>query len=108
MWIVELLNASVEAELDALPDDMLARFWHIVDLIEEVGLEQVRGPHVDHIEGRLWEIRCKGRAGIARALYVTGKGKRVVIVRAFVKKTQKTPRREIKLGLERAKEVDNG
>jgi hypothetical protein len=47
MWTVELLNASVEAELDALPDDMLARFWHIVDLIEEVGLEQVRGPHVD-------------------------------------------------------------
>ena len=87
---------------------MLARFWHIVDLIEELGLEQVRWPHVDHIEGRLWEIRCKARAGIARALYVTGKGKRVVVVRVFVKKTQKTPRSEIKLALKRAKEVEHG
>jgi phage-related protein len=65
----------------------------------------MREPHVKHIEGRLWEIRLSGRAGIARALYVTSSGQRVVILRAFVKKTQKTPRSEIKLALERAKEV---
>lgn len=47
----------------------------------------------------------KGRDGISRALYVTAKGRRVVVVRVFVKKTQKTPRREIKLALQRAKEV---
>jgi len=42
-------------------------------------------PHVKHIEGRLWEMRLKGRSGIARALYVTAGVRRVVIVRAFVK-----------------------
>ena len=46
-----------------------------------------------------------GRDGIARALYVTAVGKRIVVVRLFVKKTQKTPRAEIDLALERAKEV---
>ena len=46
-----------------------------------------------------------GRDGIARALYVTASGRRVVVVRVFAKKTQKTPRSEIELGLQRAKEV---
>jgi phage-related protein len=38
-------------------------------------------------------------------MYVTVKGRRVVIVRVFVKKTQKTPRREIEVALARAREV---
>jgi len=46
-----------------------------------------------------------GRDGIARALYVTAIGRRIVVVRAFAKKTQKTPRSEIELALQRAKEV---
>jgi phage-related protein len=46
-----------------------------------------------------------GEDGISRALYVTGKDRRVVVVRVFVKKTQRTPRREIELALKRAKEV---
>jgi Phage derived protein Gp49-like (DUF891) len=56
-------------------------------------------------EGKLWELRLTGRDGIARALYVTAIGRRVVVVRAFVKKTQKTPPAEIKLALRRAKEI---
>jgi phage-related protein len=50
-------------------------------------------------------MRLKGRSGIARALYVTAAVQRVVIVRAFVKKTEKTPRREIDLALTRARSV---
>jgi phage-related protein len=104
-WTVETLNEVVDAELDDLPADMRARFIHISRLIEEFGLERVREPHVKHLRGPLWEMRLKGRAGISRALYVTAVGKRVVVVRVFVKKTQKTPNREIELALQRAKEV---
>jgi phage-related protein len=50
-------------------------------------------------------LRLTGRDGIARALYVTAIGSRVVVVRAFVKKTQKTPRAEIELALRRAKDI---
>jgi phage-related protein len=60
-------------------------------------------PHVKHIEGKLWEIRATGRDGIARALYVTAAPRRVIVLCAFVKKTQKTPRREIELALRRAR-----
>jgi phage-related protein len=104
-WTVETLNAAVDAELAALPEDMQARFFRIAELIAAFGLERVGKPHVDHIEGPLWEIRMKGADGIARALYVTAKGRRVVVVRVFVKKTQKTPRQEIELALKRAKDV---
>lgn len=65
----------------------------------------MKEPHVCHIRGQLWEIRLTGKAGIARALYVTAKERRVVILRAFIKKTQKTPIAEIDLALQRAKEL---
>ena len=104
-WSVEPLDDVVAAELEALPDDMLARFVRIVELIENMGLEHLREPHVKHLEGKLWEMRMKGRDGISRAIYVTASGKRAVVVRVFIKKTQKTPRKELELARERAKRV---
>jgi phage-related protein len=68
-------------------------------------LESLGEPHVKHLQGKLWEMRLRGRDGIARALYVTAIGRRVVVVRAFVKKTQTIPHSEIEVALRRAKEV---
>jgi phage-related protein len=102
-WTVATLNETVEAEVEALPEDMRARLARIAMLIEEKGLERVGEPHVKHIAGRLWEMRMKGKSGISRALYVATQGRRVVILRVFIKKTGKTPRHEIDLALSRAK-----
>ncbi len=99
------MNKVVDRELEALPVDQRAKFLRIAELIEAKGLDRVREPYVKHLEGPLWEIRMRGRDGISRALYVTARGRRAVVVRVFVKKTQKTPRREINLALERAKEI---
>jgi phage-related protein len=104
-WTVQFLDDGVQAALDALPRDIRARFERIVNLIQSHGLERVREPYVKHLEGPLWEMRMKGKDGIARAAYVTAIGHRVVVVHVFVKKTQKTPRREIETALRRAKEV---
>jgi phage-related protein len=104
-WTVETLNETVDAELTALPVDMRARFVRVAELIESMGLPNVREPHVKHVRGPLWEMRLKGKAGIARALYVTARDQRVVVLRVFVKKTQKTPAGEIDHALERAKEL---
>ena len=104
-WRVEILNETVVRELDALPADMRARFVRICQLIATVGLERMGAPHVRHLTGPLWEIRLRGRDGIARVLYVVGKYRRVVVVRDFVKKTRRTPRREIEMALRRAGEV---
>ncbi|WP_221931640.1 type II toxin-antitoxin system RelE/ParE family toxin [Palleronia caenipelagi] len=99
------MNETVDSELEALPADQRAKFVRIAQLIESHGLQNIREPYVKSLESGLWEIRMKGRDGISRAIYVTAKPQRVVVLRVFVKKTQKTPRREIDLALKRAKEV---
>ena len=104
-WSVEVLNDTVAAEIRSLPADMHARFLRIALQIEQAGLETMREPQVKHLEGKLWEMRLMGRDGIARALYVTRLGRRVVVLRVFVKKTQKTPKSEIAIALRRAKEI---
>jgi phage-related protein len=105
MWTVEFVNEDVQRALQRQPEDIRARFLRIVEIIQSHGLESVREPYVKHLEGPLWEMRMKGRDGIARAAYVTAKGRRIVVVHVFGKKTQKTPRREIELALQRAKDV---
>ncbi len=104
-WKVQFLDSSVQASLSGLPRDVRASFERIVHLIESHGIEKMREPYVKHLEGPVWEMRMRGRDGIARAAYVTAREKRVVVIHVFEKKTQKTPRRDIEVALRRAKEV---
>ena len=104
-WQVEILDRRVEKELDALAPDVRQRFVRIAELIERHGLDAMHEPYVKHLEGKLWEMRMKGKDGIARAIYVTAKGERVVVLHAFVKKTQKTPLAALEVARQRAKEV---
>ena len=99
------MNRTVDKEIETLPVEVRARLVRISELIAGVGLERVGMPYVRHVSGPLWEMRMNGKDGIARALYVTIQHRRIVIVRAFTKKTQKTPRSEIDLALQRAQEV---
>jgi phage-related protein len=105
-WRVEPLNMAVERELLALPADVQARYLRIVDLLEFFGPQQVGMPHVRALGGRLWEMRMRGRDGIGRAIYVAATGERLVVLHAFIKKSQKTPRAALELARHRAQEVE--
>jgi phage-related protein len=104
MWSVEYLPAAAE-ERAALPADMRARLMRMSEVIAEYGLANLPREWTKPLGDKPWELRITGKDGIARAVYVTATGRRVVIVRIFVKKTQKTPRRELELARQRAKEV---
>ena len=91
-----------------MPEDIRASFRQIVEMIGSYGLEWMQEPYVRHPQGPVWEMRMRGKDGVARAAYVTATGRRIVIVHVFSKKTQKTPRREIEIALRRAKEVREG
>lgn len=104
-WRVELLDGRVERELLALPADMQARYLHVVELLEAFGPHAVGMPHVRPLEDALWEMRLKGRDGIARAIYLATAGRRIVVLHAFVKKSRKTPRRAIRLARQRRQEA---
>ncbi|MBA4210827.1 MAG: hypothetical protein C0454_14985 [Parvibaculum sp.] len=104
-WTVETLDARVDEEFEALPASLRARMLRLMEMVETVGLDRMREPHLRHVEGKLWELRAKGADGIARGLYVTATGRRVVILHLFVKKSQKTPRAALEIARERMRKV---
>ena len=106
-WTV-FFTHEARQEFFALPADMRAQGVRIMEMLEVFGPQQVREPYVKHLEEKLWEMRLRGKDGIARALYFAQVGRRLCVVRVFVKKTQKTPRSEIRLALYRIiEELEN-
>ncbi|KAB2694582.1 type II toxin-antitoxin system RelE/ParE family toxin [Ochrobactrum sp. Kaboul] len=104
-WSVETLDENVDAEIEALPAGLQARLIRLMEMVESVGLEQLHEPHVKHLDGKLWELRAKASEGIARGLYVTITGRRVIILHVFVKKSQKTPKSALDIAKQRMKQV---
>jgi phage-related protein len=105
MWSVEFVAAAVE-ERAALPADLRARLSRMAEFIADHGLDALPRDWSRPLESKLWELRLRGKDGIARAIYVTRREKRLIIVRIFVKKTQKTPLREIEIARARAKQIE--
>ena len=102
-WTVET-ESAVDAEIAALPVALRARLLRLLETVESVGLEALRAPHVRHLDGKLWELRGRADGGIARGIYVTAVGRRVV-VHVFAKKSRKTPRRALATARERMRQV---
>jgi phage-related protein len=105
MWTVETLGKVVDDEIARWPADLRARLVRLSMLIEEVGLDKLPGGASKHVEGRLWELRLSAKSGISRAIYVTATAQRIVIVHAYVKKSEKMPKRHLELARQRAKDV---
>lgn len=103
-WTVRI-HSLAEAELKSLPDDMRGRFLHIADLLEAFGPMNVGRPHIRPLEGKLWEMRMHGRDGIARAVYAAVQGRTLLVLHAFIKKTQTTPRAAIETARKRLEAV---
>ena len=82
-----------------------ASYAHLTELLEEFGLE-LRMPHSRAMGGGLFELRLRGREGIARVFYCTRVGRRIVVLHSFVKKTQETPSRELQIARRRQPEVE--
>lgn len=82
-----------------------AKAFRIFQHIKEYGLNKAI-PHIKKLTGTsLWEIRILGEDSI-RILYVTKKGKQILLLHAFVKKTAKTPPKEISIALSRIPAID--
>lgn len=103
-WTVSFYSSRVERETVLLPAGILANFLRIVELIIEFGPDLGR-PHTAPLGDGLFEIRANGREGIARSLFCVIKGREVVILTTVVKKGNKIPLRQLKIGRQRMKEV---
>ena len=105
--MVLCINPLAETELLTMPTDIQARFVHISEMLQEFGPQSVGLPHIRFLQDKLWEMRMKGRDGIARAIYVAQTGKQLVVLHVFIKKTEKTPCRALKTAAERLRRINN-
>lgn len=106
-YTVEYFHPRVKAEIENWPDGILADYAKIVELLMEFG-PSLRMPHSRPLGNGLFELRPKGREGIGRAFYCYVIKQRIVILHAFIMRTQDTPERELKVARRRMKEVQNG
>jgi phage-related protein len=103
-WIIDYYSEEVRLEIDSLPVGIRASYARLTNLLEEFGLG-LRMPHSRAMGGGLFELRPKGREGIARVFYCTKVGKKIVVLHSFIKKTDETPKRELDLARRRQKEI---
>ena len=104
---IEYFHERVLAEVESWPVDFLADYARVVELLTEYG-PSLRLPHSRALGDGLFELRPRSRSGIGRAFYCFMMGKRVVVLHAFIKKSQQTPDRDLKLARRRLKELQDG
>lgn len=103
-WQIIYCNSKLEKEILNLPDGLLARYLGLTDLLLEFG-SNLGLPHTKSMGKGLFELRVKSTEGIARVFFCTKVGKKIIMLHSFIKKSQKTPKREIKIAQNRMKEV---
>lgn len=103
-YSIHYYSASVQNMILNLPATLQARYIGLTDRMQAVGAN-LGEPHTKAMGDGLFELRLMGAEGIARVMYCTLSGRRIVMLHGFVKKTQKTPRAELDTAMRRMKEV---
>ena len=103
-WTIDYYSEGLQRKLLALPVKIQARYIHLTARMEAFGPD-LGMPHTRALGDALFELRLKGAEGIARVFYCMLAGRRIVMLHQFVKKSEKTPRRELDLAYRRLKEV---
>ena len=103
-WSIDYYNERVRLEIEALPVGIRAAYARLTGLLMEFGVA-LRMPHSRAMGDGLFELRPRGQEGIARVMYCTRVGRRVVILHVFIKKSQKTPKKDLDIARRRQREV---
>jgi phage-related protein len=103
-WSATFFNDRVEAEILGFEPGFVARFIRYAERMELFGPD-LGMPHTRAMGGGLFELRIKAAEGIARVFYCTVVNRRIVILHQFVKKSDKTPPKELEVARRRMKEV---
>lgn len=105
-WTIHYYNKDLEDDLLSLPETLLARYIRLTELMRGYG-PHIGMPHTKALGNGLFELRLKGKEGIARVMYCTLIEKEIYMLHVFMKKTDKIPLKELKLAKKRLKEVKN-
>lgn len=93
-WSVVFYSDRVEYAISKMPAGFVARFIRYAERMEIYGPD-LGMPHTKAMGEGLFELRLKAGEGIARVFYCTRIGRRIVVLHHFIKKTEKTPAKEL-------------
>lgn len=102
-WNVSFYDGVEDAILDMAPK-IQARMLRLLELMEAHGAN-LGSPHTAPMGDGLFEIRAKAKEGIGRGLFCYLEGESIQVLHAFVKKSQKTPKKDLDTARSRMKEV---
>jgi phage-related protein len=103
-WDIGYYDGKLQDAVLSLPAGMLARYLHLTDRMVQYGPD-LGMPHTRAMGSGLFEIRLKSQEGIGRVFYCTLVKRRIVMLHQFVKKTDKTPPKELAIARKRMKEL---
>ena len=103
-WQIDYYSTALQRDLLGLPATLQARYIHLTARMEVFGPD-LGMPHTRAMGEGLFELRLKGAEGIARVFYCTLASRRIVMLHAFVKISEKTPTREFAVARRRMKEI---
>lgn len=103
-WKIIYYNDAIQNEIASMPVGIQARYLRLTDRMCLYGAN-LGMPHTRAMKNGLFELRLKSKEGIGRVFYCTLINKRIVMLHSFVKKTQNTPSKELKIAISRMNEV---
>ena len=103
-WRITFYNEKVCSQALNFPEGILANFLHVIGLLEEFG-PHIGMPYTRRMGSGLFEVRARGKEGIGRAMYCALPGRELMVLTTFIKKSKKTPQKELGLARKRMREV---
>jgi phage-related protein len=103
-YSIHYYSAEVQEQIMNLPDTLQARYIGLTQRMIEHG-PHLGLPHTEAFGSGLFELRLKGAEGIARVFFCTMVKQEIVMLHSFMKKTQKTPQKELNIARLRMKEL---
>jgi phage-related protein len=103
-WVIVYFSDDVQGAILEFPAGLQARYIHLTERMLTFGPD-LGMPHTRAMGKGLFELRMKSKEGLGRVFFCTRRTRRIVMLHAFVKKSAKTPARELKVARERMKEV---
>lgn len=103
-WQITYYNESVQKDIETWPVRIRAFYARVTERIKLYG-PNLGMPFTRSMGNKLFEIRAKGKEGIGRALFCTTIGNKIIILHVFIKKTKRTPQKELKIARKRLREV---
>ena len=105
-YTIVYYNEVVQESILNLPDSLQARYIGLTERMMQYG-PNLGLPHTSAFGNGLFELRLKGIEGIARVFFCVLIHKEIVMLHSFIKKTQKTPEKQLKIAKLRMKELKN-